>query len=377
MVSKAIKVRLGIFLVVGFILILVFAAAVAGNRLMQKWDEYYIVFHDYPVSGLQVGGTVNYQGIKVGRVKDIRIDPDDVKKVMLTIQIEPGTPIKEDTEAVLALVGITGIKAVEIRGGSNEARTLKPLSTIKAGTTMIDNISDRASSIVDKLDIIAENIGEMTNVQNRDNIAKILEETGLILEETRVNVSSTMEALTRVANNTADLTGELSQNLESITTNVTDNIDSIVHSLNITVEELTEQTTALMQDTRFHLNNIGTNANDLILSSTEQIVKISTGLNTSLDRINEVLLSEEFDSIVNNLNILAGQLAEADMKELVSDIGITIKRTGTLMNTLNRTVQRSRDDLAETLENLRDATDNLNEFSRQISDNPAILIRGN
>lgn len=399
MVSKATKVRLGIFLVVGFVLILVFAAAVAGNRLTQKWDEYYIVFDDYPVSGLQVGGTVNYQGIKVGRVKDIRIDPNDVKKIQLTIQIEPGTPIKEDTEAVLALVGITGIKAVEIKGGTNEAVTMKPLSFIKAGSTMIDDISDRAASIVDKLELIAENVHELTNQQNRDNIAKILEETGLILTETRENVSTTMQALTRVANNTAVLTDELSQNIESLTENLTENIDDVANvtidsvkeiteslnkelltitkSLNTTVDELSDQTIALMDDTRFHLNNIGANANNLVLESTEQIVLLSTNLNSSLDKINSVIHSDEFDSIVNNFNILAGQLSEANLGELATDIGVTIKRTGTLINNLNRTVQRSRDDLAETLENLRDATDNLNEFSRQIADNPAILIRGN
>ncbi|HHV36848.1 MAG TPA: MCE family protein [Candidatus Cloacimonetes bacterium] len=399
MVSKATKVRLGIFLVVGFVLILVFAAAVAGNRLTQKWDEYYIVFDDYPVSGLQVGGTVNYQGIKVGRVKDIRIDPNDVKKIQLTIQIEPGTPIKEDTEAVLALVGITGIKAVEIKGGTNEAVTMKPLSFIKAGSTMIDDISDRAASIVDKLELIADNVHELTNQQNRDNIAKILEETGLILTETRENVSTTMQALTRVANNTAVLTDELSQNIESLTENLTENIDDVANvtidsvkeiteslnkelltitkSLNTTVDELSDQTIALMDDTRFHLNNIGANANNLVLESTEQIVLLSTNLNSSLDKINSVIHSDEFDSIVNNFNILAGQLSEANLGELATDIGVTIKRTGTLINNLNRTVQRSRDDLAETLENLRDATDNLNEFSRQIADNPAILIRGN
>jgi ABC-type transporter Mla subunit MlaD len=56
---------------------------------------------------------------------------------------------------------------------------------------------------------------------------------------------------------------------------------------------------------------------------------------------------------------------------------VTVQRTGVLINTLNRTVMRSQDDLMETLENLRDATNNLNDFSRQISDNPAILLRGN
>lgn len=399
MVSKATKVRLGVFLAVGSILILVFAAAVAGNRLTQKWDTYYIVFEDYPVSGLQVGGTVNYQGIKVGRVEDIKIDPDDVLKVRVTINIEPGTPIKENTEAVLSLVGITGLKAVEIRGGTNEARTISPGSNIKAGSTMIDDISERAISIAEKIDAIAQNINEITSEQNRENIAKILDETGAILEITRNKLSGTLDSFNRIANNTANLTEDLSRNLDSITQTLNNSIEDISDSsvesinqiaetlndelvlitrnLNKTVGDITDQTEYLLQDTRFHLNNIGQNTNTLVLEGTEQIVSISTNINRSLDTINQLLSSDEFVSIVKNIDELSAQLAEANVKEMVSNLGTTIQRTGVLVNTLNRALLRSQDDLLETLENMRYASENLNDFSRQISDNPAILLRGN
>lgn len=399
MVSKATKVRLGVFLAVGSILILVFAAAVAGNRLTQKWDTYYIVFEDYPVSGLQVGGTVNYQGIKVGRVEDIKIDPDDVLKVRVTINIEPGTPIKENTEAVLSLVGITGLKAVEIRGGTNEAHTISPGSNIKAGSTMIDDISERAISIAEKIDAIAQNINEITSEQNRENIAKILDETGAILEITRNKLSGTLDSFNRIANNTANLTEDLSRNLDSITQTLNNSIEDISDSsvesinqiaetlndelvlitrnLNKTVGDITDQTEYLLQDTRFHLNNIGQNTNTLVLEGTEQIVSISTNINRSLDTINQLLSSDEFVSIVKNIDELSAQLAEANVKEMVSNLGTTIQRTGVLVNTLNRALLRSQDDLLETLENMRYASENLNDFSRQISDNPAILLRGN
>jgi ABC-type transporter Mla subunit MlaD len=399
LVSKATKVRLGVFLAIGSLLILVFAAAVAGNRLTQKWDTYYIEFVDYPVSGLQVGGTVNYQGIKVGRVEDIKIDPDNVLKVQVRINIEPGTPIKDDTEAVLSLIGITGLKAVEIRGGTNEARTIKPGGNIKAGSTMIDDISERAISIAEKIDLIAANINEITNEQNRENLAKILQETSGILETTSIKLSGTLDAFSRIANNTADLTDDLSRNMDFLTQNLAGNIndisDSAVESLdtiaktlndelvlitrnlNQNVTDISDQAQYLMQDTRFHLNNVGQNTNTLVLESTEQIVQVSASINRSLDTINQLLSSEEFISIVQNIDTLSGQLAEANMKDMVTNLGTTIQRTGILINTLNRTVLRSQDDLMETMENLRDATENLNDFSRQISDNPAILLRGN
>jgi ABC-type transporter Mla subunit MlaD len=358
-----------------------------------------LCFDDYPVSGLQVGGTVNYQGIKVGRVEDIKIDPQDVLKVKVTINIEPGTPIKDNTEAVLSLVGITGLKAVEIRGGTNEAKNLKPGSYIKPGSTMIDDISQRAVSIAEKIDLIAANINDITNQQNRENIAKILSETGMILADTRGNLAGTLDAISRIANNTADLTEGLNRNIDMISQNLAGNIDEIsqttsesmesivetlndelvliTRNLNQNISEISEQGEYLLQDTRFHLNNIGTNTNTLVLESTQQIVSVSSNINRSLETINRLLSSEEFTSIVANIDKLSAQLADSDVQGMVANLGTTIQRTGVLINTLNRTVARSQDDLLETLENLRDATENLNDFSRQISDNPAILLRGN
>lgn len=399
MISKATKIRLGIFLFFGMVLIIIFVAAVAGNSLRRKWDTYYISFEDYPVSGLQVGGNVNYQGIKVGRVEGIKLDPKNVNKVVVTINIEPGTPIKEDSEAVLSLVGITGLKAVEIRGGTNEARTIKPGSFIKAGSTMIDDISERAISIVDKIDLIAANIHDLTNEENRENIAKILEQTELILEETHSNLAGTLDAVSRISNNLADLTDDVANNLDDITVaavravdslstisttsidEVTKNINQelllISENINSSLDEIAEQVVYLLQDGRFYVNNIGENTNNLVLDTSKDIAQISANINSSLERIDKILASAGFESLMLNIGELSGQLAEADIKQMVSNLSVTIQRTGVLVNTLNRAVLRSQDDLVETLENLRDTSGNLNEFSRQISDNPAILIRGN
>lgn len=399
MVSKATKIRLGVFLVTGAVLVLIFAAVVAGNRLTQKWDAYTIVFDDYPVSGLQVGSAVNYQGIKVGRVEGVKIDPKDVNRVIVTINIEPGTPIKEDTEAVLSTALLTGMKSVEIRGGTNEAKNMLPGSQIKSGSTLIDDISERAMTIVDQVELIAINVAKLTNEENQKNISKILEQTGLILEDTRSNLAGTLDAISKISNNVADMTTGLSKNiddisasavnaidslnvttvasLELLTTTLNDELVMITRNLNDNIDQISEQTTYLVQDTRFHINTIGENTNTLILDTTKEIAYVSESINSSLDSVNQILGSDEFGSMMSNLDILAGQLADANLKDMVSNLGVTVQRTGVLINTLNRTVLRSQDDLAEIIENLRDATENLNDFSRQIVDNPAVLIRGN
>jgi phospholipid/cholesterol/gamma-HCH transport system substrate-binding protein len=388
MVSRATKIRLGVFLAIGSIVILLFVVAVAGNRLTQKWDTYYIMFQNYPVSGLQVGGTVNYQGIKVGQVAAIKIDPEDVSKLIVTINIEQGTPIKADTEAVLSLVGITGLKAVEIKGGTNEAATMQPGTFIKTGSTMLDDISDRALSIAEKIDMIATNIGDMTSGPNQESIAKILSETSLLLEDVRMNMGGTLESLNLIAQNTAGVTEDFSKNLEKLTNNLTDNLDMISQStvntldslalnLNQSLDALTKESTLLVSDARFHLNKIGVQSDSLLVQSTGHIAEISTKINESLDGINKLITSDDFQHMIANIGALSGQLAEADFVAMVNSLSTTVKRTGTMVNTINRTLLRNQDNITETLDNLRDTSNNLNEFSRQIADNPAVMIRGN
>lgn len=410
MVSKATKVRLGVFIAIGSLLIIVFAAAVAGSRLVQKRDIYFIQFENYSVSGLQVGGAVNYQGIKVGRVEDIRIDPKDVTKIILKISVEAGTPIKKDTEAILTLVGITGLKSVEIRGGTNEAALLKPKSFIKTGVSVFDNISDRAMSIAEKIDLIASNLSELTSSENQKNIANILSQTSILITDTRANMSTTLISLSRIANNTADLTTGLSKNLDALTQKLTDNLDRITQSTTVGIDSLslagvksmesitrnlnkeltvitanldknlaqiTSQSNALIEDARLQINTVGGHTDELVLETTKQITSLSSNLNRSLEQLNAQLSSPEFTHLMENLSRLSGQLAEADMKGMVVELSSTIQKAGILASNLNRVVVRGQSNLLDTLDSLAEASENLNEFSRQISDNPAILLRGN
>ncbi|PKN72255.1 MAG: hypothetical protein CVU50_08200 [Candidatus Cloacimonetes bacterium HGW-Cloacimonetes-3] len=410
MVSKSTKVRLGIFLAVGSLLIIVFAAAVAGSRLVQKRDIYYIQFENYSVSGMQVGGAVNYQGIKVGRVESIKIDPKDVTKITLTVSVEAGTPIKADTEAVLTLVGITGLKAVEIRGGTNESALLKPKSFIKVGVSIFDDISDRAVSIAEKIDLIAANINEMTGEENRKNIATILAQTSLLLQTTRENLSTTLVSFNKIANNTAELTESIGNNLNKLTDNLTKNVDnitlsttnnidnltnetrisletltktlnselvSITKNLEQSINEVTSSSTSLMQDTQFQVNNIGANTDRMILETTKQIIATSANINSSLDKVNAMLNTPGVDSLMTNLGTLAGKLAQTDLNAMVTELSVTIQKTGTLVSSLNRLVARGQGDILDILDSMAETSDNLKEFSRQISDTPSVLIRGN
>lgn len=454
MISRSVKIRLGVFLTIGLSLVAGFFALVIGNRLMEKMDTYYLRFENYSVSGLQEGGAVNYKGIKIGRVEKIKIDPKDITKIIITLKVESGTPIKDDTEAVLILVGITGLKSVELRGGTNASQLLKPGSFIRTSTTMIDNIADRALSITGKIDSIATNLSSLTDEENRRNISEILRQTSMLLNDTRSNIASTLVNLNQLAENTVRVTSGLSNNLNDITASFTRNLDVLTQSsktslegvsgsasstlreisdtttrtmntlsdnvakkldiltnsatgaldslayttirslenltaqlnreldkisfnLNTTITDVQNQASKLLTDTRNQMNTLGTNSNELILSTSRQIAQISTNINHSLEKINGIVDSPEFASLVANLNVLSSQLTEANMKGLVGELTTTVNRAAVLINNIDRTIVKNRTNLSETMDSLREAVENLNEFSKQIADQPWIMLRGN
>lgn len=409
MASKSARIRLGIFVIAGVGLIILFFAAVIGKQLTSKRDTYYLRFRNQSVFGLQAGAPVYYKGIPIGNVDKVGIDPKDVESVILTLNIDSGTPLKEDSEAVLVLVGITGTKAVEIRGGSNAAKDLKPGSFIKTGSTQIDEISGKAVSIVDKVDRIASNLDKLTAEENQANLASILSETSGLISETRAKLSVTLNSLNKIALSTSGLTESAGGNFSRITDNLTANLDSIstvtsrnidrigsrtTNSLEILTDDLSRQLTSisanldksiseinsstnlLLSDTRQQLGKIGARSDSLILMTTRDIAQVSLKINSAMDRVNQILASAEFDALITNVNALTAKLNEANISGLAEELTVTVNKAGNLITNLDRTLIRNRVNLNETLENLRETSESLNDFARQISDQPALLWRG-
>jgi len=87
---------------------------------LQARMHYRIVFES-PVSGLLRGGAVLFNGIRVGEVTEVALSPQNPKKVVATVGIDPATPVRSDTRVELEFQGLTGATAIALRGGSPTA----------------------------------------------------------------------------------------------------------------------------------------------------------------------------------------------------------------------------------------------------------------
>jgi phospholipid/cholesterol/gamma-HCH transport system substrate-binding protein len=84
----------------------------AGER------AYYRVVFDGSVSGLRVGGSVLFNGIRVGEVTDLKLNADRPQQVIASISIDKSVPVRADTTVGLEFQGLTGIASLSLKGGS-------------------------------------------------------------------------------------------------------------------------------------------------------------------------------------------------------------------------------------------------------------------
>ncbi len=118
------------FTLVGLFIALLGAGLLAGVLWLSQTDyrgvyDRYYTYMDESVTGLSNDSSVKYRGVDVGRVKESILNPDNPEQVRIALDIVRGTPIKEDTVAVLETQGLTGITTVNLTGGTRAAPLLK------------------------------------------------------------------------------------------------------------------------------------------------------------------------------------------------------------------------------------------------------------
>lgn len=108
-------------LVTGLVLFVVW---LARFQFANDYDLYDVQFYG-PVRGLSEGGEVHFNGIKIGEVTDLRLDPRNPNRVIARVRTDSDVPVKTDSRAQLEPLGITGVNYIQITSGTPGAPLLK------------------------------------------------------------------------------------------------------------------------------------------------------------------------------------------------------------------------------------------------------------
>src|SRR5690606_17286853 len=96
METRAHHLLIGSFAILAFLIGLGFVLWLSKTGAEREFRHYDVVFTE-AVTGLSKGGLVQYNGIKVGEVSRLSLDPRDPRKVIARVRLEGGTPVKQDT----------------------------------------------------------------------------------------------------------------------------------------------------------------------------------------------------------------------------------------------------------------------------------------
>jgi phospholipid/cholesterol/gamma-HCH transport system substrate-binding protein len=173
METRARHLAVGSFVLLLLAGVFVFVLWVAKFQGQVSYDSYFARFSG-SVSQLRVDTTVNFGGIPVGRVTDVRIDPEDSALARVDFEVRSGTPIRVDSQATLELQSIAGGVGMSLSRGSSSQPLLPPGSEVPAAASALERLTRQAPDLVAKIDRIANNLNAMLSRENQEAFTEML-----------------------------------------------------------------------------------------------------------------------------------------------------------------------------------------------------------
>jgi len=140
----------------------------------------YRVRFENTVSGLRTGAAVSFNGIRVGEVTNLQLNPGNPGQVFVTIAIDTGTPVRSDTQARIDVQGLMGSPSIALSGGSPNlpapvaSKGEPPL--LVADASAGQDLTQTAREVLGRIDkILAENSNSLHDtIANFDTFSAAL-----------------------------------------------------------------------------------------------------------------------------------------------------------------------------------------------------------
>ena len=263
METRASYILVGSFVLALLAGLFVFTVWIAKVQLEETRQPYYIYFTG-SVTGLQEGSPVRYRGIPVGTVTDIRLDPNDVSRVRVTIEVQEGTPIKTDSIASLEVQGITGGAYVQISGGTELSELLRTahdsgIPVIPSRPSTLTVFVDAAPQLLNRTLELTNRVADLLTPQNQAAFADILSNTRDLtaeLAKASQGLSATMEQANRALQGFETLGPQLGLTMEQAQRTLSSfegNAKTVTrdfHDLAASLEKTSNQLNAMVAENR-------------------------------------------------------------------------------------------------------------------------------
>lgn len=250
MEPRAHHVLIGVFTLVVALAAVLFSLWLAKAGQDAETRDYDIVFLE-GVRGLSRGSAVQYNGLRVGEVRLLRLDPNDLQRVRAQVSIQASIPIHEDTQARLALAGITGQSVIELSGGTPNSPLLEAtgdsLPMIVASPSPLAQLMAGGEEMMTQISKLLDNANNFLSSENSKSLSASLQK-----------LETLMGQLSTAGEGVPALVKELSQ--------------------------ASQQATTLLSSTQGLVDRQGTQAMNAIQKSMEDFSRATQSLNKLLEQ---------------------------------------------------------------------------------------------
>ncbi len=155
----------------------------------------YVVVTKQNIGGLNPQAQVRYRGIRVGKVSDIRLDPDDYSNILVTISVTEDVPLTLGTVAKLNYQGVTGLAHILLLETGKEIGRLEPNDDNPPRITMIpsllEELGETGMATLRQARQVMTSANSMLNEENRQHLNATL----VNLEAASANMKPVLENL--------------------------------------------------------------------------------------------------------------------------------------------------------------------------------------
>lgn len=218
----------------------------------------YVLVSEFPVTGLNPQATVRYRGVTVGKVENIRLDPEDPNTILIGIAVDKNLPLTRNAYAQLGYQGITGLAFVQLNDEDSKAERLETDSgdpaRIPLRPSLFDSITNSGQRLLANASVLVERTNLLLEEENRKRFINILENTEQVTSRLGTVVAQLEPGLKTIPGLAADASSvmknadQLVIDLNQLTSRLNQRggaIDSLSH----TAGELTETMVKLREAT--------------------------------------------------------------------------------------------------------------------------------
>lgn len=282
-----------------------------------QWGHHFTPYKTYLryAGGVAPGTEVLFGGIAAGRVTAVRSWAKDPTRIEILLEMRQGTPVNEKSMAKLGSVSIMSSPGISVTTGAKDARRLAPGETIASQETLsIDDMTRKLSSIADNADALITQVqGELKGIGG--------------------------SAQTLLAN-LNDATGPANRKQLA---EILQEVNSMVARQSPKIDQITDQVLVATRDADSAIQKVGP-------------------------------LVDQAGITVANANSTIDQLRDP-IKQDLAQFQATLEEARGLMASVQAVVRGNDDNIRETLENLRVASENLDQLTGKVKQNPWSLVR--